>query len=58
LAILWVLKNPRVSTAILGASKRSQLEENLQVVDMQEIMTEARYAELNEIIKFFGQGFA
>jgi voltage-dependent potassium channel beta subunit len=30
LAIAWVLKNPNVSTAILGASKTSQLEENLK----------------------------
>ncbi len=29
LAIAWVNKNPRVSTVILGASKRSQLDENL-----------------------------
>lgn len=30
LAIAWVLKNPDVSTAILGASKMYQLEENLK----------------------------
>jgi len=30
LAISWVLKNPDVSTAILGASKMYQLEENLK----------------------------
>lgn len=30
LAIAWRLANPRVSTVILGASKRSQLEETLQ----------------------------
>ena len=30
LAIAWVLKNQNVSTAILGASKTHQLEENLQ----------------------------
>jgi aryl-alcohol dehydrogenase-like predicted oxidoreductase len=29
LAIAWVLRNPNVSTVILGASRRSQLEENL-----------------------------
>jgi aryl-alcohol dehydrogenase-like predicted oxidoreductase len=29
LAIAWCLKNPNVSTVILGASKASQLEENL-----------------------------
>jgi len=30
LAIAWVLQNPKVSTAILGASKTEQLEENLK----------------------------
>lgn len=31
LALAWALKNPDVSTVILGATKLSQLEENLQV---------------------------
>jgi voltage-dependent potassium channel beta subunit len=30
LALAWVLKNPNVTTAILGASSRSHLEENLK----------------------------
>ncbi len=33
LAIAWCLKNPNVSTVILGASKVSQLEENLLASD-------------------------
>ncbi len=33
LAIAWCLKNPRVSTVILGASKVAQLEENLQAAE-------------------------
>jgi aryl-alcohol dehydrogenase-like predicted oxidoreductase len=33
LGIAWVLKNPHVSTAILGASKPSQLEENLRAIE-------------------------
>jgi len=33
LAIAWVLKNPHVSTAILGASKPEQLEENLSAIE-------------------------
>lgn len=32
-AIAWCLKNPNVSTAILGASKESQLVENLTALD-------------------------
>jgi len=33
LAIAWCLKNPRVSTVILGASNREQLAENLAALD-------------------------
>ncbi len=33
LAIAWCLKNPRVSTVILGASKPEQLRENLKAVE-------------------------
>ncbi len=32
-ALAWCLKNPNVSTVILGASKVSQLEENLLAID-------------------------
>jgi voltage-dependent potassium channel beta subunit len=34
LAIAWCLKNPNVSTIIMGASKVSQLEDNLQALDL------------------------
>ncbi len=33
LAIAWTVKNPNVTTAILGATKKSQLEENLKAPD-------------------------
>jgi voltage-dependent potassium channel beta subunit len=33
LAILWTIKNPEVSTCILGASKPQQLEENLNSLE-------------------------
>lgn len=39
LAIAWCLKNPHVSTAILGASKVEQLEENLKVLEYTEALT-------------------
>ncbi len=38
-AIAWCLKNPRVSTVMLGASKTGQLEENLMAVDAQDTLT-------------------
>jgi aryl-alcohol dehydrogenase-like predicted oxidoreductase len=33
MALAWCLKNPDVSTVILGASRTEQLEENLKVTD-------------------------
>ena len=36
LAIAWCLKNPRVSTVILGASRVEQLDENLAALDVVE----------------------
>ena len=33
LALAWCLKNPNVSTVITGASKISQLSENLKALD-------------------------
>jgi len=38
-AIAWCLKNPRVSTVMLGASKTAQLEENLKAVEAQDLFT-------------------
>ncbi len=38
-AIAWCLKNPRVSTVMLGASKTAQLEENLKAVEAQDLLT-------------------
>ena len=38
-AIAWCLKNPRVSTVMLGASKVTQLEENLKAVEAQDLFT-------------------
>ncbi len=40
LAVAWVIKNPNVSTAILGASKVEQLEENLKALDVLPFMTD------------------
>lgn len=40
LAIAWVLKNPNVSTAILGASKPEQLEETLQSLEALPLLTD------------------
>lgn len=39
LSIAWVLKNPNVSTAILGASKVEQLEDTLQAAEVVKLLT-------------------
>jgi voltage-dependent potassium channel beta subunit len=39
LALLWCNANPNVSTVILGASKKSQLEDNLKALDSKSKMT-------------------
>jgi aryl-alcohol dehydrogenase-like predicted oxidoreductase len=50
LAIAWCLKNPHVSTAILGASKVAQLEENLQASAAAEKLTPELMTKIDDII--------
>ncbi|HEX9640015.1 MAG TPA: aldo/keto reductase [Candidatus Krumholzibacteria bacterium] len=40
LALVWCTKNPQVSTVILGASRRSQLAENLEALDCLDMVSE------------------
>ncbi len=40
LAIAWVARNPNVSSVILGASKVTQLEENLAALDVVPLLDE------------------
>ena len=47
LAILWCLKNKNVSTVIIGASKLSQLKENLKSIDYSDIITDDIINEIN-----------
>ncbi len=39
LSIAWCIKNPNVSTAILGATKKAQLLENLKAIDVLPLLT-------------------
>jgi aryl-alcohol dehydrogenase-like predicted oxidoreductase len=50
LAIAWCLKNPQVSTVILGASKVSQLEENLKATAAADQLTPDILEELDQIL--------
>ncbi len=50
LALAWCLKNDNVSTVILGASKTSQLEENLKATDAKEKLTDEVMEKIEEIL--------
>tara|TARA_Y100000996_G_C22514741_1_gene639938 strand:+ start:436 stop:1380 length:945 start_codon:yes stop_codon:yes gene_type:complete len=47
LSILWCLKNKNVSTVIIGASKLSQLKENLKSIDYIDLITDDIIDEIN-----------
>jgi len=49
LALLWCLANPHVSTVILGASKLSQLKDNLKALDSRDKLTPEVLARIEEI---------
>lgn len=51
LSIAWCLKNPNVSTVILGASKVPQLQENLQVLEVLPLLTDEVIVKIEEIVK-------
>jgi len=51
LAIAWCLKNPDVTTVILGASKVSQLEENLKALDDVALLDQEVMTRLEEILQ-------
>ena len=50
LAIAWCLKNPAVSTVILGASRVEQVYDNLQALDVVERLTEDVLNQIEEIL--------
>ncbi len=50
LALLWCLANPRVSTVILGASKRSQLEDNLSSLEHKHKITPEALQTIDKIL--------
>ena len=50
MALLWCNANPNVSTVILGASKRSQLEDNLKALDSKAKMTPDVLKRIDELL--------
>ncbi|MGB2882295.1 MAG: aldo/keto reductase, partial [Rhodoferax sp.] len=51
LAIAWANKNPRVSSVILGASKMSQLQDNLGALALTPQLTPEVLARMDAIAK-------
>jgi voltage-dependent potassium channel beta subunit len=51
LAIAWTIKNPNVTTAILGATKKEQLVENLKALDALPLLTNEVIAKIEEILQ-------
>ncbi|MGG1551896.1 aldo/keto reductase family protein [Paenibacillus ferrarius] len=49
LAIAWVLRQPGVSTALIGATKPEQIEENIKAIDVE--LNADTLAQIEEILK-------
>ena len=50
MSLAWCLKNPNVSTVILGASKVVQLQENLKALDAQALLTDEVMNRIEDIL--------
>jgi aryl-alcohol dehydrogenase-like predicted oxidoreductase len=50
LSIAWCIKNPHVTTAILGATKKEQLTENLKAIDVIEKLTPEILEKIEDIM--------
>ena len=50
LALAWCVKNPHVSTVLLGATKTTQLEENLGALKIIPLITPAHMAAIDNIL--------
>lgn len=51
MSLAWCLKNPNVSTVILGASKLQQLQENMQALGAQELLTPDVMQRIEDILQ-------
>lgn len=51
LSLAWCLKNPHVSTVILGASKPEQLKENLTTLEVVPLLTPEVLTEIEDIMQ-------
>jgi voltage-dependent potassium channel beta subunit len=51
LAIAWCIRNPNVTTAILGATREEQLRENFKALDVYKELTEERMQQIDEVMQ-------
>jgi aryl-alcohol dehydrogenase-like predicted oxidoreductase len=51
LSIAWCIKNPNVSTAILGATNKAQLLDNLTALDTVQLLTPEIMEQIENIIE-------
>ncbi len=51
LAIAWTIKNPNVSTAILGATKKEQLYDNLKALDTLKVLSSDVMEKIEKILQ-------
>lgn len=51
LAVAWCIKNPNVTTAILGATKKEQLTENLKALEVYPLLSTELMNEIENIIQ-------
>jgi voltage-dependent potassium channel beta subunit len=51
LCIAWCIKNPHVSTAILGATKKQQLTDNLKALDVLPLLTDEVMEKIEKIMQ-------
>ena len=51
LSIAWTIKNPNVTTAILGATKKDQLTENLKALDVLPLLSEEVMTKIEAILE-------
>lgn len=51
LSIAWCVRNPNVSTAILGATKESQLLENLKSLEVLPLLTDEVMSKIDDIMQ-------
>ncbi|GAC1437833.1 MAG: aldo/keto reductase [Sediminibacterium sp.] len=51
LAIAWTIKNPNVTTAILGATSRQQLEENLKALAVLPLLTDSIMEKIEQLLQ-------